>query len=293
MTELKHENRQIVLLGCGFTAGRVAFRLLQRNARLLVTTRQPENLTSLAIQGVQVERLDLADPASLHSVGALIEPDALVLHSIPLVQSGNKELSDPTGQLLEMLGERPARLVYISTTGVYGPARQVNETTQVAPGSPRESLRVVAEKAVLAGNWSALVLRPAAIYGPGQGVQESIRNGRYRLAGDGTNFISRIYVDDLAAHCEAGLLQSGVSGAYPVADEEPCSALEMAEYCAKLLAAPMPPFIPQSEAPETLRSDRRVDGQAIRRVLGLRLAYPSYRQGVPAALGLPISENPR
>ena len=91
-------------------------------------------------------------------------------------------------------------------------------------------------------------------------------------------------VDDLAAHAEAALL-SEIDGAYPVADEEPCTSLEIAEFCARLLnlalsragderAEPVPRFA----------NNRRVDGSAIRRALGITLTYPSYRVGVPAAL---------
>ena len=94
----------------------------------------------------------------------------------------------------------------------------------------------------------------------------------------GETFVSRIHVDDLAAHVEAGLL-SDICGAYPVADEEPCTSREIAEFCAKLLDLPMP-----RSAEAKGRADRRVDGSAIRRALGIKLMYPSYRVGIPAAL---------
>jgi nucleoside-diphosphate-sugar epimerase len=110
-----------------------------------------------------------------------------------------------------------------------------------------------------------------------------MREGSFRLAGDGSNFVSRIHVDDLAAHAEKALL-SDLTGAYPVADEEPCSSREIAEFCAGLLGLPLPEAVSEEELSETRRSDRRVDGSAIRRLLGLELRYPSYRQGIPAAL---------
>ena len=73
--------------------------------------------------------------------------------------------------------------------------------------------------------------------------------------------------------------------AYPVADEEPCTTREMAEFWAKLLQLPA---LKRSKAADERKSrfasNRRVDGSAIRRLLGITLAYPSYRVGVPAAL---------
>ena len=60
-------------------------------------------------------------------------------------------------------------------------------------------MRVDEENDVLAGPWSSLILRPAAIYGPDRGVHVSLAQGRHRMLGDGSNYISRIHVDDLAA----------------------------------------------------------------------------------------------
>jgi nucleoside-diphosphate-sugar epimerase len=109
-------------------------------------------------------------------------------------------------------------------------------------------------------------------------MQESIKTGACRL---GDNFVSRIHVDDLAAHAEAALL-SDVTGAYPVADEEPCTATEIAEFCSRLLGIPMPQNSARPRFGQP--SNRRVDGSAIRRLLGVRLIYPTYRTGIPASL---------
>lgn len=245
-----------MILGCGYTGQRVARRFLARGASVTAVTRDPARLAHL---GVQVAKLaDLRVPAG-----------ALVLHSIP---------AGGPPELLAALGSAPARVVYLSTTGVYGKAERVDESTPVAPETEPLRERVQTERAVAAGPWSSLILRPAAIYGPGRGVQESIRTGACRL---GDNFVSRIHVDDLAAHVESALL-SDVTGAYPVADEEPCTSTEIAHFCARLLTLPLPE--PRAGS-ETLASNRRVDGSAIRRLLGVRLAYPSYRIGIPASLG--------
>lgn len=275
----------ILLLGCGFTGERVARRLLARGARVIAASRTPESLTSLAEAGAQVYRMDLAEPETLARLARHLPREVLVLHSIPPVSSGTSgELRDPTPQLLEALGQRPARMVYISTTGIYGDRPLVDETSPVAPRLPTHFLRLEAERLVQAGSWPALVLRPAGIYGPGRGVHIRIKNGTYKLGGDGHNYLSRIYVDDLAAHCEAGLLTPGVTGAYPVADERPATSLEMATFCAGLLGLPLPPSVPFEELPVTLQANRKVDGRAIRQLLGIKLAYPSYREGIPAAL---------
>jgi nucleoside-diphosphate-sugar epimerase len=184
-------------------------------------------------------------------------------------------------EVLEALAGRAARMVYLSTTGVYGGARDVDENTPIG-----EHARVEAERAIASGPWPALILRPAAIYGPGRGIQVSMARGEFRLVGDGSNFVSRIHVDDLAAHCEAALV-SDLTGAYPVADEEPCASREIAGFCATLLGLPMPLSVSAEEVHETRRADRRVDGSAIRKLLGITLLYPSYKVGIPASLQYP------
>jgi nucleoside-diphosphate-sugar epimerase len=231
----------VLILGCGYTGERVARRFLARGA----------SVTSI---NSKTERFEVAR-------------GALVLHSVP-----------PEGSrgLVEKLGAAPARVVYLSTTGVYGAARFVDEFTAVAPETEQHRLRLDEERRVAAGPWSSLILRPAAIYGPGRGVQESLKRGACRVD---ENFVSRIHVDDLATHVEAGLL-SGVTGAYPVADEEPCTSREIAEYCARLLDLPVP-LHAQAKAYTT---SRRVDGSAIRRALGITLRYPSYRVGIPSSI---------
>ena len=275
-------NSAVLILGCGFTGRRVARRLAARGVRVTATTRRPEELDELRVLGARVERLEATEPESIRSALRGVEPGVRVLHSIPTV-AGPAGARDATPALLDALGSRPERIVYLSTTGVYGAASHVDETTPVDETSPRERPRLDAEQAVAAGPWSWLVLRPAAIYGPGRGVHERIRRGTFRLVEDGANYVSRIHVEDLAALAEAALF-SELTGAWPVADEEPCTSREMAEFCAGLLGVPVPSSMPRAEAHHTRRANRRVDGRAICRSLGVTLRYPSYRTGVPASL---------
>jgi nucleoside-diphosphate-sugar epimerase len=250
----------VLILGCGFTGERVARRMLARGARVQATTRTPERFAGSGMEAFQLEE-----------VPQRIERGCLVLHSIP---------PDGAPNAASLLGDAPARVVYLSTTGVYGSAKEVNETSPVDWSSDRARVRLEAEREIAQGPWSTLILRPAAIYGPGRGVHESVRKGTYP---PGPNYISRIHVDDLAAHSEAGLL-SDLTGAYPVADEEPCTSTEIAEFCAKLLNVPLPTG---PVAAPRIFGDRKVDGSAIRKLLGITLQYPTYRTGIPACIESP------
>ena len=267
-----------VILGCGYTGVRAARRLLARGLPVLATSRRPEELN---LPAARLLRLDLAEPETLAALRAAVPPGARVLHSIPLLRTP-EGFSDPTPALLGCLAGA-VRVVYLSTTGVYGATAEVDERTPPAPRTPREILRAQAERLVLDGPWSALVLRPAAIYGPGRGIHVSMRRGEFKLLGDGGNFVSRIHVEDLAALAEAALL-GDLRGAWPVADLEPARSRDIAAFCADLLGVPLPPAAAAEELSETRRANRRVDGRAVCRELGVRLRFPSYRDGIPQAL---------
>jgi nucleoside-diphosphate-sugar epimerase len=273
----------VVIAGCGFTGSRVASRLLSAGDRVWITTRHPATGATLEQQGARVIEWDATCPQPLP-----IPDGAAILHSIPSLVISNKFV-DPTPALLAALQGTPSRMVYLSTTGVYGSARKVDHHTQPDPRTPRERVRLDAERTASEVPWSTLILRPAAIYGPGRGIHVSMSRGEYQLVGDGQNYVSRIHVDDLAAHAEAGL-RSNITGAYPVADAHPCSAREIAEFCSRLLNIPMPTSVAVEEVHDTRRADRSVDGSEIRRLLGLSLLYPSYQTGIPAALHLAPSQ---
>jgi two-component system response regulator len=228
-----------LIVGCGFTGQRVARLLLARGCHVRCTTRSS---------------LNLENPGALCALRDMVTPGVRVLHSVPTL----------TGEIDRLAVEAfagAARVVYLSTTAVYGSSEYVDETTTAAPISDRACARLRTERAVLDGPWSPLVLRPAAIYGPGRGVHVSLR-----IRSEGC--VSRIHVDDLAAHVEAALFHD-VTDAWPVADDHPCPSREILEFMGRA----------SQVAPPKL-TDRRVDGSAIRRILGLTLKYPSYREGI-------------
>lgn len=272
----------VLIVGCGYTGSRVAARLLEEGVEVHATSRDPSRLRELAMLGARVSRLDLTGAGAIREWVNEVPRGAAVLLSVPTLRLDDR-IFDPTPRLVEALDDRPSRVVYLSTTGVYGPAHAVDESTPVDPLTERQRLRVAAEEAVAAGPWPSLILRPAAIYGPGRGIHRAMKEGRHKLLGEGGNYVSRIHVDDLAWH-SAAALASKLQGAYPVADEEPCTSREIAEFCAGLMHLPMPESVSVEEVDETRRSDRRVDGSAIREKLEIDLLYPSYRVGIRAAI---------
>src|SRR6185312_186487 len=230
----------VLTLGCGFTGRRVARGMLARGARVRATTTDPARLADLHAEGVGVHAFDFQNAEQRDRLCRIVLPGCLVLHSVPSLESA------ADSAILGCLGDAPARVVYLSTTSVYGGASLVDESTHVERNE-RTLPRLRTEQAVMRGRWSSLVLRPAAIYGSGRGVQAA--------------------------------LLSDVTGAFPVADEHPCSSREVADFCSDLLGIPMPAAAKGDEIPRSRQGNRRVDGRAIRERLGVQLRYRSYREG--------------
>jgi len=247
----------VIVLGLGFTGQRLARRLLREGVPVCAAVRGVKRFRELADAGLILSELTPETAGSLPK-------NAILAHLIP-----------PVASLKPFVTElAPSRIVYVSSTGVYGDQFEVNEETSPSPNDERGQVRLEEEQWIAAGPWTSLILRAAAIYGPGRGVHVALREGRVPRGG-GSGIVSRIHVDDLAAIIHAGLF-SGVERAWPVADDDPCSTAEIAASLSmESLANNSQITIP----------GRRVDGRKIREKLGIELTHPSWRTGIPASLG--------
>lgn len=254
-----------IILGLGFTGSRLAGRLLRRGVEVFAAVRGTERFPELADSGVQL--VELAGPM-------LLPRNATLANLIP-------PLTEPENSALResILKLAPSRVVYVSSTGVYGGQTDVDWDTPAEPNDERGRLRLEEERWIVSGPWTSLILRAAAIYGPGRGVHAAIREGRIPR-GAGSGIVSRIHVDDLAAIIEAGLF-SDIQGAWPVADDAPCSSAEIAAWCAQLLQ--IEPVAGYENLGKAV-AGRRVNGRKIAEILGVELKYPAWPAGVAACL---------
>jgi nucleoside-diphosphate-sugar epimerase len=196
---------------------------------------------------------------------------AVLVHTIPPLP--DSETAAIRGFVSEL---SPCRVVYISATTVYGDQTDVNAGTPVQASTEKGRRRIEEENWLKAGPWSTLIIRPAAIYGPGRGVHVRVKESKTPR---GSGFVSRIHVDDLAAVLEAGVF-SDLEGAWPLADDHPCPSAEIGSWCARLLSLP-------PSSPDALTfpvAGRTVDGREIRQLLGINLSYPDYQAGTLASL---------
>jgi nucleoside-diphosphate-sugar epimerase len=260
----------VVILGLGFTGERLARRLLRRGVPVSAGVRGIRRFAELAQAGLQLSELTLDHPEVMllprNAVAAVLIP--------PLPEPENTALRENIRRL------EPSRVVYVSSTGVYGDQVDVNAGTPAEPSDDRGRLRVEEERWIASGPWTSLILRSAAIYGPGRGVHASLREGKLPR-GAGSGIVSRIHVDDLAAIVEAGIF-SDIQGAWPVADDAPCSTEEIARWCRQALQ--LKPIAGRKLTLGRWNAGRKVDGRKIREMLKVDLQYPSWQSGIQASL---------
>jgi len=265
----------LVILGCGFTGAEVARQALERGMKVIATTRSPDRAIDLQQLGVRVH----ASPTlSRESVAEIIPVGAGVLVAFA-----------PDGQTDAHIAPaltHAERVVYVSTTGVYGSAKgRVDESTPVDATEPRARERLAAENAYL--DLGATVLRAAGIYGPSRGLHRRIKDGEFHVPGTGENVVSRVHVADLAA-IALGVMaapQAIVRGKiFVVADDTPVPQIEAIRWLCERLQVAVPTALPIDQVAPTLRHDRAVDNARIKSALSLVLQFPSYREGFAACL---------
>jgi len=189
---------------------------------------------------------------------------------------------------------RLKRVVYLSSVGVYGDrgGAWVDETSAPAPASPRARRRLAAEeqwRAFAASRGVALeVLRLAGIYGPGRNALVKLAAGEARRIVKPGLALSRIHVDDVAEVARRLIEAGGPGGVWNVADEAPAPPQDVIAFAAALIGVAPPPeenFAAAALSPlarSFYADDRRVSVDKLRRELGYRWLYPTYREGLAA-----------
>lgn len=149
---------------------------------------------------------------------------------IYLAQPPEPGISDPRmGGFLAACAAQPARIVYVSTTGVYGDQRgaEVTEDTPARPQTDRARRRMDAEnqlRAFMAAHGTPVViLRVPGIYGPGRLPLERIRNRTPVICPEEAPPGNRIHAEDLASLCIAALERGEPGDVFNVGDGQHAS----------------------------------------------------------------------
>ncbi|HRE91743.1 MAG TPA: NAD-dependent epimerase/dehydratase family protein [Myxococcota bacterium] len=267
----------VLILGCGFLGQVLAQRLTFKGIPVIGTARGEPQLGIIRTRGAQ----------PLPFTGELAALDKLTLKIDRVVMSIPPEagLDEALAQRVAAWGVAPGKTLYVSSTSVYGDrgGADTDEATPVNPQTPKAEKRVEAER--IWQKVGASVIRPAGIYGPGRSLMHRIAAGKYRQVGDGQAIVNRIHVSDLAALCEKSL--GAPQGTWLGADLAPTPHAEVIGWLCEAFGLPAPPVMPLAEA--RIRMDRetlsmfsqskRLRPEATLTALGVKLRFPSYREG--------------
>ena len=287
----------MLIVGCGDVGRRIALRARGAGDEVHCLVRSRESATRLLGMGLETTCVDLdsdipipaADDAG-HRIHYLAPPPA----------TGT---TDP--RMRRYLASLPCngsqRILYISTTGVYGDCQGewVDEQRPANPQVDRARRRHDAEQQLLA--WrdrtggEVIILRVAGIYGPGKLPTARLEKQVPMIGEADAPWTNRIHIDDLVSVCEAAMAKGPDGSVYNVSDGHPGNMRDYFDRVADQLGLPRAPLISLEEARATLSpgmlsylgESRRLDNRKMLHELGVTLRYPDLESGLAASVDKP------
>ena len=279
--------------GFGFSARTLSTRLLAEGWEVTGTCRTPAKIPAITATGAKAVKFDGTGPSE--DVVAALLTATHVLVSAPPASDGDPVLICH-GDDIAALGSQVEWIGYLSTTGVYGDrgGEWVDEDSALAPTTNRGRARLESEwewqeHAEKTGQ-PTHIFRLAGIYGPGRNQLEAVRKGTARRVVKEGQVFSRIHVGDIATILEASIAKPNSGRIYNVCDDEAAPPQDVVAHAALLLGRPVPEETPYEEAELTdmgrsfFAESKRVSNARIKEELGVKFAYPTYKEGLKALL---------
>ncbi|MFC4990268.1 SDR family oxidoreductase [Saliphagus infecundisoli] len=289
---------RVALLGCGYVGIELGRQLRDAGHEPIGVRRSPEGIERIEDAGLEAVRADVTDRGDLERV-----PDA---DSVVFAASSGGRGADAAREIyveglrtaIEAFGERdspPDRLVYTSSTGVYGDhgGDWVDEETPIEPTT--EKTRVLAEAEQIAIEESAgygiagTVARYAGLYGP-----DRYRLERYLDGPVTEGYLNMVHQEDAAGAVRYLLAENLARGeVVQVVDDEPVSKHAFADWLADECGVERPEKQSKEErlaegdlsepARRRILTSKRCSNAKLRE-LGYEFAYPTFREGYRAAI---------
>lgn len=279
-----------LIVGCGDIGLRVARRLRERGEAPALIVRSAASAGALRTEGFEVQALDLDRETPV------FDAEQVYWFAPPPAQGRE----DPRlRRWLAGLSPQPARrIVYISTSGVYGDCagRWIDEDEPLKPQTDRGHRRLDAERALSEfarhSTGAVMVLRVPGIYGPGRLPVERLQQHLPVVREDEAPWTNRIHAEDLASVALAAMDHGAAGRAYNVSDGQPTTMSDYFVRCARLLNLPEPPRVSMQEARARLtpamlsflEESKRLVNRRMLEELGVVLRYPDLAAGLPGCL---------
>ncbi|MEZ5541219.1 MAG: SDR family oxidoreductase [Pseudomonadota bacterium] len=282
----------MLIVGCGDIGRRVAVLLQAAGARVIGLVHSRRSAQALTDAGIDALVRDLDADLPLFAAGSRD-----VFYFAPPPGTG---ATDPRmTRVLAAFAVPPRRIVYISTSAVYGDCAGawIDENHPVAPTTARGRRRLDAERQLAA--WAGahgvewMILRVPGIYGPGKLPLERLRQGLPVLRADQAPYTNRIHADDLAAICIAAMTATRADTVYNVSDGHPSNMTDYFFRVADAAGLPRPPVVDRAQAEAVLSAgmlsflndSRRMHNDKLLKELDITLQYPDLDSGLAACFG--------
>jgi nucleoside-diphosphate-sugar epimerase len=198
--------------GTGYTGGRLLSLLRDRGHSIRALARPASVTPALRSAGITLVEGGLGDR---DAAARLVEGAEALIHVAAVYRTAGHPDSyyrdvnvGGTEALLEAAARAGlSRFVHTSTVGVHGNVEHppADETAPIAPGDVYQATKAEAEALALdfhrRRGLPVAVVRPGAIYGPGETrllkLFRSIARGHYAIVGSGRSFYHPVYIDDL------------------------------------------------------------------------------------------------
>lgn len=286
------ESRSRMIIGCGYVGIPLAAAFHAAGDMVFPTTRSQQRARQFEQHGYRPQIADVTKPETLRSL-----PDAdTVVFAVGYDSASGASREDVYAEglkkVLDHLSEATRRLVFVSTTGVYGDAdgQTVDELAPCDPARPGGKAFLQAEQYLRNHPvWStrSVILRMAGIYGPKRIPRSADIQAGNPIPAPGGGALNLIHVDDSVQAIRLAADAETFSPIYIVSDGTPVDRRDYYKEVARLLHAPEPTFEepdPDSPAAKRAGSDRKMSNQRLVTELGFQPKYPSYREGLAAIL---------
>lgn len=276
-------NPEVLIIGCGFLGEAAAELFSARGRRVLGLVRSPASLDALSGRPFASAACDVTDPGMVDALGDRLHGVPLAVYAVSSGRGGAETYAAVYREGLRRVMEAwsPGRLVFVSSTSVYGQTdgSWVSEESTARPDRETGRILLEAEEIALAAGGS--VARLSGIYGSGRSVLlRKFLTGEAVLEGGGHRWINQIHRDD-AASALVHLGEPGTgAGLFNVSDDTPATQREVYGWMAGFFNKHPPPEGPADMNRKRGWTSKRVANAALRGT-GWRPQFPSYRDALP------------
>jgi len=280
---------QPIIIGCGFLGGYLT-RLLRDHQQSPVCVVQSQSSHAKLVQdGFHAVIYDLDQVAK--NVDFDLKNHTVYYLAPPSHSDEKDHRIDHFLTLCET--DQPSKIVYISTSGVYGDCQGnwVTEDQPLAPISSRAKRRVYAEKALLdycsKYDCDYMILRVGGIYGPNRLPIDRLKDITV-ICPEEAPHSNRIHVADLASVCYSAMASSIQNEIINVSDGHPTSMSDYYYKIADFANLPRPKCVPLAQAEEKLsagmlsfiKESRRLSIDKMNSLLGVEIQFPTLESGL-------------